>query len=170
VTTATDAFIDAFQRIQQIVHSAVDGLNDQQLSYNVDGSSNTIAWLVWHLTRVQDDHVSELADTEQAWTADGWFERFALPFDPSANGYGQSADEVAAVRGVSVGDLIGYHDAVCSRTIAYIETLGDDDFARIVDTSWDPPVTLSARLVSVISDDLQHVGQASFVRGVTLRR
>jgi uncharacterized damage-inducible protein DinB len=170
MTTTTDAFIDAFQRIQQIVHSTVDGLDDEQLSYNIDGSSNTIAWLVWHLTRVQDGHVSELAETEEAWTSEGWFDRFALPFDRSATGYGQSAEDVSAVRGVSADDLIGYHDAVCARTIAFVETLGDDDFGVVVDTSWDPPVTLSARLVSVISDDLQHAGQASFVRGVALRR
>jgi uncharacterized damage-inducible protein DinB len=170
MTTTTEALIDAFQRIQQVVRRTVDGLDDEQLSYNVDGSSNTIAWLVWHLSRVQDNHVSELADTDEAWTTEGWFDRFALPFDRSATGYGQSADEVSAVRGIPSADLIGYHDAVCARTIAYIETLGDDDSGEVVDTSWDPPVTLSARLISVISDDLQHAGQASFVRGVALRR
>jgi hypothetical protein len=39
-----------------------------------------------------------------------------------------------------------------------------------VDDYWDPPVTLGVRLVSIISDDLQHVGQAAFIRGVIERR
>jgi hypothetical protein len=39
-----------------------------------------------------------------------------------------------------------------------------------VDTSWDPPVTLGVRLISVVSDDLQHAGQAAFVRGIVTRR
>jgi hypothetical protein len=31
-------------------------------------------------------------------------------------------------------------------------------------------VTLGVRLVSVIADDLQHAGQATFVRGILQRR
>ena len=38
-----------------------------------------------------------------------------------------------------------------------------------MDEAWDPPVTLGVRLVSVISDCLQHAGQAEFIRGILLR-
>jgi hypothetical protein len=170
MSTATDILSDAFQRIQQIVRRTVDGASEEVLTFRADDEANTVAWLVWHLTRVQDDHVSELAGVEQLWVEGGWHDRFGLPFDVDATGYGQSSADVASVRGVSADDLIGYHDAVCARTVDYVSTLGDDDFARVVDTSWDPPVTLAARLVSVISDDLQHAGQASFVRGIAERR
>ena len=169
MTTSTDTLADAFQRIQQIVRRTVDGASEAVLTFRVDDEANTVAWLVWHLTRVQDGHVSELAGVDELWVDGGWHDRFGLPFDASATGYGQSSSEVAQVRGVSPDDLIGYHDAVCARTLGYVATLGDDDFGRIVDTSWTPPVTLAARLVSVISDDLQHAGQASFVRGVAER-
>ena len=47
--------------------------------------------------------------------------------------------------------------------------LTDADLPRVVDERWDPPVTLGVRLVSVISDCLQHAGQAAFVRGILLR-
>ena len=40
------------------------------------------------------------------------------------------------------------------------------DLERVVDTSWDPPVTLGVRLISVISDDLQHAGQAAYAAGL----
>jgi hypothetical protein len=46
----------------------------------------------------------------------------------------------------------------------------DTDLDRVVYESWDPPVTLSVRLMSVISDDLEHAGQAALVRGILLRR
>ena len=80
----------------------------------------------------------------------------------------QSAADVAAVR-PDPGLLEGYYDAVHARTIDYLGTLTEPDFARIVDTSWDPPVTLAVRLVSILSDDLQHAGQASFLRGIAKR-
>jgi hypothetical protein len=159
---------EAYGRISAVVHSALDGASLEVLTYRVDPGANTMAWLVWHLTRVQDGHIAELVGEEQVWTAQGWVDRFGLPFDPEATGYRQSAGDVAAVR-VESELLAGYYDAVHARTIEYLRTLTEADFARIVDTSWDPPVTLAVRLVSILSDDLQHAGQASYVRGLAMR-
>ena len=159
---------EAFSRVRGVVHSAVDDSSVGVLTYRADAEANTIAWLVWHLSRVQDDHVAELLGEEQVWITGGWAERFDLPFDPRATGYGQSADEVAALR--AGAELLGlYYDAVHARTMAYLGTLRDEDFDRIVDPSWNPPVTLAVRLVSILADDLQHAGQASYARGLAKR-
>jgi uncharacterized protein DUF664 len=167
--TSAELLVDAFGRIREIVHRVVDGLTPEQLAFRVDPEANSIAWLVWHLTRIQDDHLAEVAGAEQAWTSQGWAERFGLPFDPRDTGYGHRADEVAAVQ-VSSGELlVGYHEAVHQQTIRYVRELKDADLARIVDRSWDPPVSLGVRLVSVVADDLQHAGQAAFVRGILQR-
>lgn len=166
----TDLLADAFGRIKETVHSSVLGLSGEELAFRLDEDTNSITWLVWHLTRVQDDHVADAAGTSQVWSDDGWDRRFGLPFPAEETGYGHDADEVSAVR-VPSGDLLtGYHDAVHERTLRYLSTLSDDDLDRVIDESWDPPVTLGVRLVSVINDDLQHAGQAGFLRGVVLRR
>ncbi|MFI6871605.1 DUF664 domain-containing protein [Nocardia sp. NPDC050406] len=167
--TSAELLTDAFGRIKENVHGAVAGLTEKELATRLDAESNSIAWLIWHLTRVQDDHVSEVAGTEQTWLADGWAKRFELPFDDAATGYGQGPAEVAALEGISAELLLGYHDAVHDRTIEYVRGLTDADLPRVVDTRWDPPVTLGVRLISVIDDDIQHSGQAAFIRGVLLR-
>jgi uncharacterized damage-inducible protein DinB len=159
---------DAFGRIREVVHETVDGLSMDALTYRLDSGSNTIAWLIWHLARVQDDHIADVAGTSQVWTSDGWCERFGLPFRPRSTGFGHSSEQVAAVR-VEAELLIGYYDAVHEQTVRFVRGLRDDDLDRIVDTSWEPPVTLGVRLISVVSDDLQHAGQAAFVRGVVER-
>jgi uncharacterized damage-inducible protein DinB len=167
-----DLLVDAYTRIRDLVHRVLEGLPDEHLAARVDPEANTIAWLIWHLTRVQDDHVAEVAEVaghEQVWLADGWQDRFGLPFEADAIGYGQTAAEVGQVQ-VSAELLRGYHDAVQARTVAYVRELTAEDLDRIVDRRWDPPVTLGVRLVSVVSDDLQHVGQAAYVRGVLSRR
>lgn len=166
--SSSDLLVDAFGRIQEEVHAAVDGLTEDQLTYRVEARANTIAWLVWHLTRVQDDHIADVAGTDQVWVAGNWAERFDLPFGVAATGYGHTDKDVALVR-VPADLLIGYHDAVHDATVDYVRNLTDDDLPRVVDDSWDPPVTLGVRLVSMISDDLQHVGQAAFVRGIIER-
>ncbi len=167
--TAVDVLVDAFGRIRANVHEVVDLRKPGELSYRPDDAANSIAWLVWHLTRIQDDHIAGVAGTEQVWTSKGWFERFGLPLGPADTGYGHGNDQVAAVQ-VESGELLaGYHDAVYEETLRYVRGLADADLDRIVDASWDPPVTLSVRLVSVVSDDLQHVGQAAYVLGLAER-
>jgi hypothetical protein len=168
--TSAELLADAFGRIRGVVHQAVDNLTAEQLAFRVDPEANSIAWLVWHLTRIQDDHVADVAQAEQVWTSQGWAERFGLPFDPRDTGYAHRAEEVAAMRVDSGELLVGYYDAVHEQTTRYVRQLTDADLGRIVDRSWDPPVTLGVRLVSVIADDLQHAGQAAFVRGILLRR
>jgi uncharacterized damage-inducible protein DinB len=169
MASIADLLTDSFGRIREHVHGAVADLDIEQLSARLDSDANSIAWLIWHLTRVQDDHVADVAAMAQVWHEDGWCDRFALPFDRNAIGYGHSTDEVAAVR-IGSDLLLDYHDAVHAQTVSYVRGLADADLDEIVDASWDPPVTLGVRLVCVISDDLQHVGQAAFVRGVLLRR
>lgn len=169
MTTTAELLIEAYGRIGQIVHRVVDGLDEDALATRVGPDANSIGWLVWHLTRVQDDHIAHVAGTEQIWTANGWAERFGLPFDTSAIGYGQTSEDVGKVRGVSAELLAGYYDDVYAASSAYLRDVTDDDLDRVVDERWDPPVTLAVRLVSVISDDLQHAGQAAYVKGLLAR-
>lgn len=160
---------DAYGRVQEEVHRVLTGLDPALLGARVDPGANSIAWLVWHLTRVQDDHVADAFGTAQVWTADGWADRLGLPFDPTATGYGQSHAEVDALGTVPAELLLGYHDDVHARTLELLAQVRPGDLDRVVDTRWDPPVTLGVRLVSVLSDDLQHVGQAAYARGVLTR-
>ena len=144
------------------------GLGEDELTYRADAEANSIAWLVWHMTRVEDDHVCDVAGIEQAWTAGGWYDRSGAPFDRAAHGYGHSSEDVAQVK-VGADFLRGYRAAVSRQTLEYVKNLTGADLDRVVDRRWDPPVTLGVRLVSVVDDELEHLGQASFVRGLVLR-
>jgi hypothetical protein len=166
--TIGDLLADAFSRIRGVVQDVTGGLTEEQLAFRPAGQGNSIAWLVWHLTRIQDDHVAQVAGTEQAWTADGWSARFALPYRPGDTGYGHSSEQVAACR-APAGLLTGYHDAVFRHTVGYVQGLTGDSLDRVVDRAWDPPVTLGVRLVSVVSDDLQHAGQAAYLHGLVVK-
>jgi uncharacterized damage-inducible protein DinB len=161
--------LEGLSRVGEMLHGAVEGLSDEELMYAPDDGSNPIAWLAWHLTRIQDDHVAGVAGTEQVWTQGGWAERFDLPLPVTDHGYGHTPEKVAVVR-ASADLLLGYYDAVEKVTVAYLKGLTDDDLDRVVDTHWDPPVTLGVRLVSVLNDDTAHAGQAAYLRGLIERR
>ena len=161
-------YADAYGRIKELVRSVAEGLDEPALAFRPDADANSIGWLLWHMTRVQDDHVSEIAGRPQAWIADGWAARFGLDPDPADIGYGHTKEQVAKVR--PSGDvLVGYHDVVAARTAEYLDTIDVDELDRIIDTSWDPPVSVGVRLVSVIGDSYQHVGQAAYLKGMVDR-
>ena len=164
---SADILADGFGRVQGTVHAAVRGLTGGQLAARLDRDANSIAWLIWHLTRVQDDHVADAFGVPQVWTEYG--KRFELPFPPGDIGYGHTSEEVAQVTVASPDLLTGYYDAVHEQTVRLAGGVTDAGLDRVVDEAWDPPVTLGVRLVSVISDCLQHAGQAAFIRGILLR-
>ena len=156
---------DAFTRLIEHVDELTEGLTDERANYRPTPHANSIAWLIWHSARVQDIQLAPIAGIEQVWTHDGWVDRFGLDLPRNDTGYGHGPDEVAEVR-APVDLLAGYYHAVHKVTLEFVARVTAEDLARIVDKNWDPPVTASARLVSIIDDCAQHLGQAAYVLGI----
>jgi hypothetical protein len=165
LTAAQELLRDSFTRLIEHVDELTDGLDSEVAAYRPTPQANSIAWLIWHSARVQDVQVCDIAKTAQVWTRGGWVDRFGLDLPRDDTGYGHSADAVAKVR-ASAELLAGYYRAVHDMTLEFVETLTDGDLGRIVDRRWDPPVTASARLVSIVDDCAQHLGQAAYLRGI----
>lgn len=157
---------DGFGRTAESLPAIVDGLSVDDLLWRPYDGANSIAWILWHIARMEDAQIAPLAGTDQVWVRDGWVDRFELPYSASAMGYGQSAEEVAAFRLEDPKLLTGYYQAVHEATIELVDSLSEDDLARVVDERWDPPVTAAVRLVSIVDDAAQHIGQAAYVKGL----
>jgi uncharacterized damage-inducible protein DinB len=166
VSAARGLLQDAFGRIRDGVADLTDGLDESTASYRPDSGANSISWLLWHLTRVEDESIAGLAGTDPVWPR--WRERFALPIDDDATGYEMSAEEVGRVQ-ASAELLAGYYGEVHEVTERYVQGLTSDELERVVDRNWDPPVTVAVRLVSVIDDEAMHIGQAGYVQGLAER-
>ncbi len=161
---------ELFERIDEHVHEAVDGLDTDALISPPAAGANPIGWLVWHLTRVQDDHIAEILGQEQVWMSGDWARRFGVAAEPGNTGYGHSEGDVITIRPENAEALIEYYEAVAAQTHGFLERTTPQDLERIVDHNWDPPVTLGVRLVSIADDNIQHAGQACYVRGILERR
>lgn len=162
---ARELLRDSFTRIIEHVQDITDDLTDEVSFFRPTATANSIAWLVWHSARVQDAQLADIAGTEQVWFTGGWVDRFALDLPRDAHGYGHTPEEVGKVR--APADLLaGYYHAVHKATLEYIASVTTDELARVVDKNWNPPVTASIRLVSIIDDCAQHLGQAAYVRGI----
>ncbi|BBX47864.1 mycothiol transferase [Mycobacterium cookii] len=164
-TAVRELLRDAFTRLIEHVDELTDGLTDDQADYRPTSGANSIAWLIWHSARVQDIQLAPIAGVDQVWTRDGWVDRFGLELPRNDTGYGHGPDEVAKVR-APAELLAGYYHAVHDLTLEFVDRITAEDLARVVDRHWDPPVTASARLVSIIDDCAQHLGQAAYLRGI----
>jgi hypothetical protein len=168
--TVTDILRDAYDRIHEELPALLDGLDAETVLWRPDADANSIGWLAWHLTRVQDDHLAGVGEREQAWTAEGFAERFALPYAVGEIGYGHTSAEVGSFDVTDLSLLVGYHDAVHAMTMRVLDAMDDAAYGRVVDERWDPPVPAAVRLVSVIGDAQAHLGQIGYVRGMAERR
>lgn len=167
---ATPILRDAFTRVHEDLPRALAGLGAQALLWRPDAEANPIGWLAWHMARGQDVQVADVAGRAPVYTSQGFLERFALPYSADAIGYGQTSAEVGEFAVVDGSLLLEYYAAVHAMTLAVIEPMTAADYDRIVDTTWDPPVTAAVRLVSTVNDVTQHLGQIGYLRGLWERR
>ncbi|MDT5362127.1 MAG: hypothetical protein QOC69_3889 [Mycobacterium sp.] len=156
---------DSFTRLIEHVDDLADGLTDELSWWRPTPDANSIAWLIWHSARVQDAQLCEIAGIKQVWLRDGWADRFALDLPRDSHGYGHTPEQVGKVR--TPADLLtDYYHAVHKVTLEFVASVTPEELDRIVDRRWTPPVTASARLVSIIDDCAQHLGQAAYIRGI----
>jgi hypothetical protein len=163
---ARELLRDSFTRIIEHVQDLTDDLTDEVSLFRPTSTANSIAWLIWHSARIQDAQLAAICEIEQVWFSGEWVDRFNLDLPRDAHGYGHTAEEVGKIR-VPADLLAGYYHAVHKMTLEYIAGVTPEELARVVDENWDPPVTASARLVSIFDDCMQHLGQAAYVRGIS---
>ncbi len=158
---------DGYERILGVLERALKGLTQDDLKWQPSTDANSIGWLIWHLTRVQDDHIASLMGEEQLWTKDGWHAKFNHPADLKDIGFGHTPEQVATFKSPDVDTLLSYNRAVVERSKRYFLTLSDSDLDRELDEPQHQPLpTVGVRLISVLADNLQHAGQAAYVRGL----
>lgn len=139
------------------------GLTPDELNAHPAGHPNSIAWLLWHTGREVDVQLSHLSGHAQQW--DAYRDRFDLGELGDSVGYGHSVEQAAQVKVTDQQLLIDYVDATFSSLVDYVSGLSESDFDEVIDQNWEPPVTRGVRLMSIIDDAAQHVGQAAYAAG-----
>jgi len=160
-----ELLLEAFDRLPSLVRQALEGLDEADLQRRPPGNGNSIGWLIWHTGRVEDAQVASASGLEQVWTGEGFVSRFGLPLAERDTGYGHTSEQVDAVKAPR-GLLQEYYEAVHRQTAKVLQDIDDPDLDRVVDRHWDPPVTLGVRLVSILGDCFQHLGQAAYAKGL----
>ena len=157
---------EALGRVNAILHRSLEGAPADMLCRMPAPHANSMAWTAWHLTRVQDDHISDLVGQPQLWTSEGWHARFGMEPDDEETGQGHTFEQVAAFKVESADVLLAYQDVTFERSKSYLATAKPAEMDRELDEpQYDPLPTVGVRLVSIVSDNTQHAGQVAYLRG-----
>ena len=152
-----------FTRISQVLETVLDGLTENEINQQPTPECNSIGWMVWHLTRVQDRFIAMLSNNEQVWITEKWYGKFSREADAKDIGYGHRPEDLANFKVPDTKTLLDYHHAVLEKTKQYTNKLSPEELDRVIDDSRAPTVAL--RLTAFISDNLQHAGQVAYLRG-----
>jgi hypothetical protein len=112
---------------------ALQGLSGQQMRLTPPGCEHSIAWVIWHLTRIEDMTMNRLvADSPQILDREGWLERMEVRLRDTGNAMdpARMADLGAAI---NVQALRDYRLSVGRRTCAIARLLQPEEFGHKVD-------------------------------------
>ncbi|VEI24472.1 DinB superfamily [Rothia aeria] len=163
---ARDVLSEAASRPATEAKALVDTLPAGVLNAHAGGHTNSIAWLLWHAGRQMDVQLAQLNGEPQVWHSQGFDARFNLSELGDTVGYGHTAEQARAVVVEDAALLAEYLGAATAALSEYIAGLSEADLDDVIDTSWTPHVTRGVRLVSMIDDAAQHVGQAAYATGI----
>ena len=163
--SASGLYLEAIRRSDSDLKRALDGLTTEDLrSQRAGPGSNPIGWLVWHLTRTRDNIVSSIAGERSVWEREGWGQRFGMEGELPRF----SPEDVHTFDPKDFGTLVGYFDSVADQTAKVIAALSDSDMDREVASTIPgrPPQPVLARLGVILNDNIQHIGQIAYLRGL----
>jgi len=164
MSTFKEAIQSGLEEYLQELKRVIEGLTSAEIRWQPTLHTNHIAWLVWHMARVEDVWVSRLRRRPAVWQADGWADRFHM--DPTSSGAGQTMEDVRAMPEIPLADLMAYFDAVRAVTRDYLDQATDADLSQEY-----PHPRLGLRtgiwiVGHLLVEESQHVGQVALLRGM----
>lgn len=172
----TNPFIkQTLDHFESRLDQTLRGLTNEELAWRPNAEANSIAFVIWHTTRVEDRFMQKMVrETEEVWTGGGWYSRLGL--DEGDTGVDFSVDRLASFPALSVENLRDYLDAVRAETNAYLDAAAPAGFDLVPDRNPFPEVpgadeyfegcTIARMFLILIGEHFQHLGHAAYIRGL----
>ena len=161
-----DFIIDILNHTQEAVTRAVDGLTREELAFQPDKECNSIGFLLWHQARAEDSLVNGMVQQKpQVWTTGNWYQKMKVTENPDDDGWGYTAEQIAAFPVPELKDLLGYAEAVRAKTVEYLKSMTANDFDKVIKAPFGE-LTVGQMLSLTMCELNQHTGQIAYLRGL----
>ncbi len=163
----SDFILNMLDRIQNAQMTAVDGLSHEELTWRPGADANSIGFILWHQTRVEDILVQGMIQRKpQVWTSDKWAEKLNLSEKLQDTGYGYTAEQITAFPVPKLDDLLDYSKATRAKTVEYLKAVAAEELDKVIKTPVFGDIPIAQIFIILLGDTIQHTGQIAYLRGL----
>ena len=154
---------DTLRQVQLRLLATCQGLTQDQVLWRPTPYANNIGFILWHLTRGEDNVISNLSSPEPTlWVSQGWHEKFNQPVEAPDPGDRMGLQSLP-IPGLDV--LLGYSEAVHEKSQSFFSALPGERLDQAPDPT-RPQRTVAAALRHLITHKNNHHGQIDYIRGL----
>lgn len=113
------------------VDKLINDLNRDEYAIMPTNKDETIAWVLWHITRIEDLTVNMLVAQKEQIFDEQWKERLSVSITDTGNAL--SDDEIMDLsKSINIDELLCYRNEVAKNTIEVVKDLKAEDMKRKV--------------------------------------
>ncbi len=161
---ATELITLSLKENEEYVNDAIKKLSQDELAWRTKPHSNSIAFLMWHLARVEDLWINRiLKGGKEIYEAEGWYKKYKTEIQDNGAFFDEAKLKAWPVPTLKL--LKEYAAAVRQTTLAYLKTLNEKDLDEPRDFTWMKGTNGTA-LSHLISEIGEHSGQIGYIKGI----
>jgi len=161
---AKELLLRSLEESQGYLTKALDGLTQEEAAWTPREGCNSIAFIFWHLIRVEDIWINRvLRGEKQVYEAEDWPKKLGTPAGES--GYHYTMEQLQAWPVPRIELLQGYADSVREQTLTFLQSVTAGKLSEIANPDQSPDTT-GAILSHLITEIALHVGQIDYLCGV----
>ena len=142
---------------------ALDGLTQEEAAWSPGAECNSITFILWHMTRVEDFFVNRVIQREkELYEAEGWQEKLGTPIKASR----YSAKELQAWKAPQLDDLRNYANAIREKTLTFLQSATPEKLSEEVVRPNRPTDSVIGILGRISRETALHARQITYLRGV----
>ena len=154
----------SLERSQEYLTRALDGLTQKEAAWSPGPECNSIAFTLWHMTRVEDFFIIRVIQGKtELYEVEGWREKLGTP--AKVTGARFTAEELQAWPVPKLETLRGYAESVREKTLALLQSVTSEELNAVPKPDRSPE-SVGAIFGRIITEVAMHVGQMAYLRGI----
>ena len=161
---AKELILGSLEQSHEYLTKALDGLTQEEVAWSPAPECNSIAFILWHIARIEDFFVNRVIQREEElYEAGGWREKLGRPAKEAV--YQYTAEQLQAWPVPKLQVLRGYADSVREKTLAFLSQIAPEKLSEVPRPDRSPD-SIGAILGRISTETALHVGQIAYLRGV----
>lgn len=160
---AREVMLRSLEQSQEYLTRALDGLTQKEAAWSLGEECNSIIFILWHTSRVEDFFVNRVIQRQlELYETEGWLEKLGTP--AKGSGWEYTGEQLQAWPVPKLEIVRGYADSVREKTLAFVRSVTAEQLSEVPRPERSPD-SIGATLTRIITEIALHTGQIAYLRG-----